>query len=253
MRADAIERSVEVLEQANILAEDMNAPDDHAIAAIALAEAVSRSGETATGRAIPSLERALAGLGEDDTALKASLFAHWSLGIAPLRDDERKLELAKEARALADRAQDVDALLRSYNAMFFAMSDPALTEERAALMEVAVSVAEKSNDKNQWLLAAVFLLSDLAALGRMDDVRQLIGAMSDVADEIREPFWSAFRPCWNCMLALIGGRLEEAEELLLDYMPHALRAPHPNWRATLTAQSSSTSAVSRAASSNSSR
>ena len=60
--------------------------------------------------------------------------------------------------------------------------------------------------------------------------------MSEIADEIREPFWSGFRPCWNCMLALTEGRLEDAEKLLLDYMPYALRSAHPNWQATLTAQ-----------------
>jgi len=236
MRADVADRSFQVLEGAAVLAEEMNAREDQAIAAIAMAELVARSGGALTGRAIPSLERALARLGEGDTALRASLLAQLSLAITDPKAWERKLELAKEARALAEKVQDTDALLRSYNAMFFAMSDPALTEERAALMETAVSVAEKSKDKNQWLLAAIFLLSDLATLGRMDDVRRLIGAMSDVADEIREPFWSAFRPCWNCMLALVGGRLDEAEKLLLDYMPHALRATHPNWRATLTAQ-----------------
>ncbi|MEO6197316.1 MAG: protein kinase, partial [Dehalococcoidia bacterium] len=236
MRADVIDRSVEVLERATVLAEEMNSPEDQAIAAISMQEAVSRSSGTQSGITVPLLERALDRLGNHETALRASLLATLSLAIPVGRDRERKLDLAKEAKALAEKVQDTDALLRSYNSMFFAMTDPALTEERAALMEAAVSVAEKNNDKNQWLLAAIFLLSDLATLGRMDDVRQLIGAMSDIADEIREPFWSGFRPCWNCMLALSQGRLDEAEKLLLEYMPYALRAANPNWQGTLTAQ-----------------
>ena len=236
MRADVIDRPLEVLERATVLAEEMDSPEDQAIAAISLQEAASRVGGAASGNVPQVLERALVLLGESDTALKASLLAAVSLMIFPGQDDDRKLALAREAKTLAEKVQDVDALLRSYNAMFFAMPDPALTEERAALMEAAVSVAERSKDKNQWLLAAVFLLPDYATLGRMDDVRRLIGAMSDVADEIREPFWSAFRPCWNCMLALMQGRLADAERLLMDYMPHALRASHPNWQATLTAQ-----------------
>ena len=43
--------------------------------------------------------------------------------------------------------------------MFFAMSDPALTEERVALMKAAVDVAEQASDKAMWLLAAVFMLT----------------------------------------------------------------------------------------------
>lgn len=70
----------------------------------------------------------------------------------------------------------------------------------------------------------------------MEEVERELPAIWDLADEMREPTYSGWRPIWSAMLALHKGRLEEAEQLIVEYTPVVLRTQHPNWRRSLTAQ-----------------
>jgi class 3 adenylate cyclase len=235
-RADQVDRAIEVLERATALAEGGDSAEDQATTVLALAFAFSRKAPSPPSQVAEAVDRALARLDVSDSALRASLLALRSMGTLVTSSADRKLRLAAEALEMAERVQNLDALIRARIALYNALSDPQQTEERVALMEAAAEDAERANDRVNWLNSKILRLSDLAALGRMDDVRNEIDIMSDFADEVREPLWSGFRSCWNCMLALTEGRLVDAEKLLFEYMPYAMRSGHANWRATLTAQ-----------------
>jgi class 3 adenylate cyclase len=69
----------------------------------------------------------------------------------------------------------------------------------------------------------------------MDEMRTEILQLADMADEMREPAFSGWRPVWTCMLNALNGRYEEAEALALQALPIAQRTQHPNYLGSVSA------------------
>ena len=99
-----------------------------------------------------------------------------------------------------------------------------------------VEVAQASGSRVDVVWAHLFLISDLAQLGEMDEVKREIATTCDLADQLREPQFSGWRPLWDAMLLLREGRYDEAERRVLEVGPIAQRTQHPGWIGTFSAQ-----------------
>jgi class 3 adenylate cyclase len=235
-RADVPEKAAATLEQAVRLAETLGDPQLQGGAAIAYADAVGRGPLAFTGAAVPVLKWALQALREEDSALRATLLARLSQALFWLAPREQRLAMAQQAKRIAEQIGDSDALAAALQALYVALDGPERTEERLAVAYECLQAAEKAGERTAILGARVQLVTDLAELGEMEAIRRETAITLDLADQMREPWWSGGRPIWGCMLEAMEGRYEEAERLLLQYLPIAQRTQNPGYLGALRVQ-----------------
>jgi class 3 adenylate cyclase len=224
------DKSVPAMEQAMSIAESVLEPELFADAAVNYANAIGGGPLLLSGIAVPVLQRALARLGDRDPARKAKLLARMSVSHAPtaISPDER-LALAREASDVARDVSDYQTKLSVLGAVHNALQlhGPERTEERLAVANEWLAVAEEAEDKGAILFARLFCVSCLAELGDMGEARRQLPLIWDIADSMREPTYSGWRPMWGCMLACMEGRYSDAEALVIETVPVAQRTQHP--------------------------
>ena len=234
-RADVPEKATGALERAVQVAEALGDPQLQGDAASAYALAAYRGPLWGTGADVPALERALEAVGREESPLRATLLATLSVSLYRLAPREQRLAMARQAKEMAERVGDFEARASALNALHWALLGPEWTEERLAVANEWLQLAEEAGDRLQILWAHVFRLSDLAELGDMQAVERDTVIASDLAEQVREPFLSGFRLLWACMRAAMEGRYGEAEQLFVQYIPIAQRTQHPHYLQAVTA------------------
>jgi predicted ATPase/class 3 adenylate cyclase len=233
-RADVPERAASVTEQAVELADSIGDAALRADAAIAYSRAISRGPQTGTGRATPAVERALVAIGEDDPSRRARLLVELAISLMNAdtvegrisRREERRAA-AEEAREIAERIDDAQALAGALGSLHVLHAGPELVEERLALATRWVEAAERAENANQALLAHMGRMSDLAELGEMGDVDAELHDIFELTHRIREPAWTAWRHIYVGMRAAMRGHYEEAERSALLVFPLTQRMGNP--------------------------
>ncbi|MDP9237593.1 MAG: AAA family ATPase, partial [Chloroflexota bacterium] len=238
-RADNTEDSVATAESALGLAESLADPAVQAEAAIAYADAIERGPLRFTLVAVPAVERALAALGDEEGPLTARLLARMSAGRSAkfeTRTPGERLALAERAKDIAERCGDVRARLDAISALHFVLMDPAGTERRLEVTDEWRRLAEEAGERSEILMARDWRLVALAELGEMETLRLEVDQLSDLADEMREPFFAVWRPFWGAALALAEGRFSDGEQFIGQYAPVLARTQHAGMQAGLVAQ-----------------
>jgi len=227
-RADVPDRSVPAAEQAFALAESFSSPEILGEAALLYANCIGRGPLALSEIAVPALERALSALGGRRNVLRARLLGRLADSQVSSPRDER-LRLAQEAREIAAELGDDHALAAVLDALHGALTQygPALTEERLSVTDEWLAAAQRSGDRAQVLFARLFHVSALAELGQMAAVNDELPLIWGLADAMREPAFSGWRPMWGAMQALLEGRYGDAEPLVLQALPVAQRTQHP--------------------------
>jgi class 3 adenylate cyclase len=233
-RGDVPERAGASLERAIALADEIGEPGLRADAALAYAQALSRGPLMGTSAAVPALERALAVVGDDDPARRSRLLTGLAQELmhADFRDtivtrgDERRAR-SEEARALAERIGDPEALAGALGMLHQLLEGPGATEERLALATRWVEAAEQVDDPQTVQVAHMGRMADLAQLGDMAEVDRELGVIFELADRTREPAWMAWRHVYGSMRAAMRGEYEEAERSALQVFPVAQRVQNP--------------------------
>ena len=237
-RADVPNNAMATLKQAAAVGQRLGDGELHGEAAVRYADSVSRGPFVGTQAAVPLLEEALAA--EQSPALRSRLLSSISLALEELGGAigprERRLELAQEAKTLAEGAGDAGALAGALNALYYAMAGPERTEERLVVVTELITAAEQAGDRAQIVWGHLHRVTALAELGAMEELRNEIGATSDLADELREPAFSGWRYLWEAMYALREGRFEEAEQSTLQVAPIAQRMQHTGYIGAVAAQ-----------------
>jgi class 3 adenylate cyclase len=228
-RADVPEKATGALERAVQAAEALGDPHLQGDAASAYALAAWRGPLWGTGADVPALERALEAVGREESPVRATLLATLSVSLYLLAPREQRLAMARQAKEMAERVGDFEARASGLNALHWALLGPEWTEERLAVANEWLQLAEEAGDRLQVLWAHFYRLSDLAELGDMQEVERETVIASDLAEQVREPFLSGFRLLWACMRAAMEGRYGEAEQLLVQYIPIAQRTQHPHY------------------------
>ncbi|MDP9236076.1 MAG: protein kinase [Chloroflexota bacterium] len=232
-RADVAEKAMATTERALKLAEGFGDPHLQAEAAIVYCAAVQRGPLANSGVEVPALERALAALGGEESALAARLLARSQGSSLPKFETKtraQRLAIARHAKAMADRSGDRTAVLDALWFLYFALIGPANTVERIAVGDERLRIAEEMGDVAQIAGTLDARLMDLAELGEMDRVRREIPIVCDLAEKTRELAWTIERLWWSATLAEMEGRYAEAEQYVLQQIPIALRLQHPGFR-----------------------
>ena len=167
---------------------------------------------------MPLLERAIAALGERDTALRVRLLARLAGG--PLRDasipPERKRAVSQEALDKARRIGDPGTLayaLAGYNA---ANHSPDHTHMQVKLATELIEAAAEAGDFERLSEGHEHRGAALIELGDLPGAKADIAAMGRVADLLRQPSQEWFAAIYAAHLALLEGDTADAERLIED-------------------------------------
>jgi class 3 adenylate cyclase len=209
----------ETLERAADLANEISDPERLSRAALGFGRASVAAGDVTGERAEPAvrlLEEALGALGQGDSSLRAMVLAHLGRALFLARADlERAAAAGREGTEMARRVGDPETLAVALEDLRWALGGPENVEERLAVSTELVRVADQANDKAGAFLGHMWRLIDLLELGNIPAVDEEIGALANLAEEIRQPSLMCNSPSCQAMRAVLDGRFEEAEPLAL--------------------------------------
>ena len=159
------------------------------------------------------LEEALAGLGDEDSPLRARLLARLALELYYSGDPARRLALSEEAVDLARRLGDPRTLAACLDARHYALWRPENVDERLAVAAELRKVAEQTGDPELELEGAGWTVVDLLEVGDMVGADVQIAAASKLADALHRPLWRWWTSLLRCTRAQIMGDFATAEQL----------------------------------------
>ena len=162
---------------------------------------------------IPLLERALAAVGPAESPERALLLARLSCALRDDIDMTRRFSVSAEALALARRLGEPRVLSRALTARLTAILGPDSFDEILALSAETRQLADDTRDPE--LLAEYqlnVLLIDLAT-GDGDALRSMIVETAHLARLLRQPSHSWYQQMTHASVALLDGRLVDAEDL----------------------------------------
>jgi tetratricopeptide (TPR) repeat protein len=218
VRSFALAEARTALVEAVRIARQIGDPESIARAALTM-EGVSDHLWDATGRALCA--EALAGLPDEDSALRARLLAmRVSMTVWDEQDDRAR---SAEALAMAERVGDRRAIREALRARQMAMSGPDGAAERIALGDRMVALGADGDDETV-LWGRLWRFDGLAQLGDLDAAEAEAEPIAGLAGRLRSPFaaWHAVR----CRAAIAGarGRFGEAMTLAAEALRLAERA-----------------------------
>ncbi len=172
-------------------------------------------------------EEALAALGPGDSPQRAHLMGSLAVALywSPA-DAARMHRLAQDALAMARRIGDPHLLASVLGTRHFTLWSPDALDERLALAEEELRVAEAAGDRVAGFEAHYYHLTDMLELGDPEAAEADIAALERLAREMRIPGWQPALA--RAMRATLEGRLDEAEHLAGAALEIALRARNPN-------------------------
>jgi predicted ATPase len=200
--------------RAAAIARALDAPEQLARAALGAA-ATEEEVTPADVGSIELLEAAIAALGADDSALRATVLAQLSqaLHYHDPSATARRRELSAEAVAIARRLGDEGTLATALLARLDAYWDPLHIDARLADTQEIIAIAERAGNARLALTGHAWRLVDLMELGDMAGVDTEIDAYGRLASDSRLPYslWSHTNK--RVMRTLVRGDFDEAERL----------------------------------------
>ena len=144
-----------------------------------------------------------------------------ALYFTPRRDEMRRL--SAEATAIAAHLVDPEAAALAANARRRAWWGPGQFERRLADSTMVLRSARDAGDVELTLQGHLWLVLDLLEAGDRRAVEAQIEAFALEAERLRQPLltWSVLT--WRAMLALLDGRLTDAERLSSDALATGIR------------------------------
>jgi DNA-binding SARP family transcriptional activator len=162
---------------------------------------------------IATLDRALAIVGERDTADRARLLAISAAEYTYSPEWERRVRMSDEALEIARGLDDPDALSSVLNMRFVTLLAPETLAERQANTVEGVAVAERLTDPLVRFFAYHWRAYACIEAGDILGARQWLGREQDVADRYRQPTTLWLRYADEANLAIVAGDLDLADEL----------------------------------------
>ena len=165
------------------------------------------------------LQRALAALHDEDSALRAQLTGRLAAALA-YTGVERKPVLARQAlemaRRVADRATLADVLASTHRTTH----GPDTLHKSMAIAEELGRVADEVGDCGLRALAHRWSLDHLLELGDTDAVEREFDALQRLAETRRERYFKWLLAVLRANHAYLEGRLEDCEKLAHDAFTH---------------------------------
>lgn len=182
------------------------------------------------------LRAALAGLGGDHEDLAVPLMAELALALV-LTD--RKAERDELCDACVERARrwgHARGLAIALNARRIPLMGPTGTEARVADAREVLALPANEVPPDATLAAQLALVEDLIELGDRHSVDDAIACADALATRLHHPYWSWATACWQTLLRVVDGHLDDAEALAFDAVSRQTPSDHPEAIAALGVQ-----------------
>jgi DNA-binding SARP family transcriptional activator len=215
-RAGRVHESRETLRRAARLADQVGLPDRGARAALAYGGRFAWARASTDPALVPLLEAALAAIGADDRPTRVRLLARLA---AAHRDDarrERRVALAQEAVELAEGLGDPVTLSYAREGWWIATEGQSSPGDARALTDELIAIAERIGDYERVYGARDFRLQDAWLRADRPAVDLELEELARVADVLRQPAQRWHLGTSRTMLALMEGRLADAEALIAE-------------------------------------
>jgi tetratricopeptide (TPR) repeat protein len=159
------------------------------------------------------LQEALAGLGTEDSPLRARLLARLALELYYASDTSRRLALSEEAVTLARGLGDPQTLATCLDARHYALWRPETVHERLEVAEELRRIAAALGDPELELEGAGWTVVDLLELGDVAGADAHIAAAARLAEALHRPLYLWWTSVFRCTRAQLDGDFERAERL----------------------------------------
>lgn len=159
------------------------------------------------------LEKAREQLGCEDEALLARVLGRLA---AELYFSDRvieRIDLGEQAVAMARRIGDRATLASTLSARFLTLPGTEEPSERLGIADAIVALAEEVGNRKVVLRGQSWRIMTLMELGDWDSVVVELDAHEQLARQLRDPLYLWHVPRFRATIALLEGRLEEAERL----------------------------------------
>ncbi|MDQ3963886.1 MAG: AAA family ATPase [Actinomycetota bacterium] len=229
LRAGAFEAAKEAYLDAAQLARDEHSAEALARAALGLGAGLSGFEITLRDQAqIDLLEEAQAALGKEDSLLRAWVMARLSIATAYVATPERRVDLSREAAAMAERIDDGAAKAYALSTFCDAQSGPEYVRDRLEAASEMVRLAQDAGDKEMELLGRRFRVVALMELGDRSKLHEEIDNYQRIAEFLRQPLLLWYARLFRASVALTEGRFDECERLAEEASAIAQRAQSQN-------------------------
>jgi DNA-binding CsgD family transcriptional regulator/tetratricopeptide (TPR) repeat protein len=202
--------SLQSFRQAAEIARDLGEGELLARAAIGFETSCWRPGLTDEG-ARELLQEASAALAREDSTLRVGLLASLARALEFEGDSDQAALARADAIAMARRIDDRPGLATVLVGIYWARATTSLAEALEMLGE-ARDLAEEMGDVEGQAEATQWRVSALMALGEIAPAREELTVALDMAQNTRQPFNLHVCEHYRSALALLEGRLAEAEE-----------------------------------------
>jgi DNA-binding winged helix-turn-helix (wHTH) protein/tetratricopeptide (TPR) repeat protein len=224
----------DVLREAADLGEQLGAPEQVGVAALAVARPFFpfTVGEVDESH-VELLEQALRLLPREDTAMRTRVLSR--LAIARYWADDVQLDLAlgEESVRMARRLPDPGALAFALYARYVTRLRPSFDEKRLADAHELLEVVRGAGEVDLEIAASMLVAEEYVSVNRFDEADLLFESLASRARTQRHPQAVQLYPSYRATVALREGRLDEAERLALDAYRMAIRVGDDNAQVTL--------------------
>jgi len=162
------------------------------------------------------LEEALEVLGEQDSALRATVLANLAMTLYWSMSRERRRSLSGQAVDMARRVDDPATLAAALVSMHWALWGPESAPEQLAIAREIVQLSERVGDVELGLQGRAWRISTLLELGDVTAANAEITAYTRRVKDLRHPRYLSFAAVWRIMRALLEGRFDQAQDLISE-------------------------------------
>ncbi len=167
---------------------------------------------------IALLERALKMTEGEQSVIRVALLARLCGALYYSTRRHEMSSLAQEATELANQLGDPEPRALAAAARRRAFWHPAHLEQRLSDSTELLTLARETADLELVLQGHGWLVVDLLEQGNSDAVDAQIEAFTSGAEQLRQPLYLWNAAVWRAMRALLGGRLDEADQLAGEAM-----------------------------------
>jgi DNA-binding SARP family transcriptional activator len=165
---------------------------------------------------IVALQDALQELGDHAHALRSRMLARLAIELYYAPGRGRAGPLAHEAVTLARTAGDPDALLAALSARHVALWTPEGLNDRLAVAEEMIALAERTERPEQELQGRNWLCADLWEAGEIERFERETDEHGRLAARLRLATYGWYEPLWQAALAALRADWDRAQDLVAE-------------------------------------
>ena len=215
-RAGDLSGANEALRRAAALAEKEGLPRLLARAALQYGGRFTWGRASSDPALVPALRRALVAVDDDDIPNRVRLLGRLATALRDEASRDARVGLADEAIELAERHGDPATLAFAIGAHWIAVEGPDTAAQGLAAGQRLVELGEQVDDPERVFLGHDFRFNAFFKLCDRAGVDVELEHLTRLAGELRQPAHLWHVGTGRTMLALLEGRLEEAERLIAE-------------------------------------